>query len=184
MSRGQPRDSRAPGPPAGPRWSAFRRELFARWSASGTRPVLCWACGHPVPGPDGGEVQHVISWRVRPDLAWTRSNLRPIHGGGRKRCPDPSCGLACNAVAAGQPAQGQPVPWSAEFIAAARARTEDGRRSGTGRDRKAPLTVLKPAVSARKSPETGRAWLAPRVAIRQPSGTRLNTFSNPRDHLA
>jgi 5-methylcytosine-specific restriction endonuclease McrA len=50
---------------------------------------ICYLCGHP----GAGAVDHVISRKLRPDLALEPTNLRPVHGA-LSRCP--VCGLACN----------------------------------------------------------------------------------------
>lgn len=106
------------GKPTGPRWAAYRKMLFRRW---GNRP--CWYCHEPI-APGMGEVEHRISWRRRPDLAWQEfcpdgePNLVPVHGAGRKRSPS---GLACNLIAASNTVardeMGRPLPFSTEYIA-------------------------------------------------------------------
>jgi hypothetical protein len=162
MGRGQVKNSGDLRPCTGPEWSRFRLQLFAEW---GGMPA-CWGCGHPVRGPGAGEIQHIIPYSQAPLLGWARSNLRAVHGGGRKRCQ--ACGLACNVIAAGnlcpRDADGRPLGgWSPEFIALARERTEkDRRRSGTGRDRRRPpQTAPEPArtsASGRVFPDAGRPW--------------------------
>jgi 5-methylcytosine-specific restriction endonuclease McrA len=51
--------------------------------------TVCYLCGHP----GSGAVDHVISRKLRPDLALDPANLRPVHGS-LSRCP--WCKRACN----------------------------------------------------------------------------------------
>jgi 5-methylcytosine-specific restriction endonuclease McrA len=51
--------------------------------------TVCYLCGHP----GSGAVDHVISSKLRPDLALDPANLRPVHGS-LSRCP--VCRRACN----------------------------------------------------------------------------------------
>jgi 5-methylcytosine-specific restriction endonuclease McrA len=51
--------------------------------------TICYLCGHP----GSGSVDHVISRKLRPDLALEPTNLRPVHGS-LSRCP--VCRRACN----------------------------------------------------------------------------------------
>jgi hypothetical protein len=141
MGRGQVKDSHLARPATGKEWSAFRRQLFREWSLGGARPVYCFACGCEIP-PGLGEVEHRISARRRPDLAWTRvwmgaPFLVPVHGSGRKRCPLHD--LACNAVIGSNVARrdelGRSVPLTAAEITAAMERARAVPRSSTGRDR-------------------------------------------------
>ena len=116
MGRGQVRDSSLKGPPSGPGWVAFRKQLFAE---RGGAP-LCYHCSHPVYGPARGEIQHLLSPRLYPQLAWSRSNLRIVHAGGAKRCP--VCDLACQSISASNIAprdeMGRPLPFGPDFLAA------------------------------------------------------------------
>jgi hypothetical protein len=52
----------------------------------------CVLCGHP----GSGDVHHLISPLLRPDLALDPANLRAAHGA---RSPCPWCGRRCNQVA-------------------------------------------------------------------------------------
>ena len=63
----------------------WRRARAAVLAAS----TVCYLCGHP----GSGSVDHVISRKLRPDLALEPSNLRPVHGS-LSRCP--VCRRACN----------------------------------------------------------------------------------------
>jgi hypothetical protein len=103
------------GRPGGPRWVLLRKRLFAMW---GPAPP-CVYCRHPVFGPDRGEIAHIISPLIRPDLAWSVSNLRPAHGSGPRRCAD--CGLNCNWVSHNSPLaprgpNGESLPFSEDLI--------------------------------------------------------------------
>lgn len=85
--------SRSPSPyrkPSGRAWQAIRLRVFA------IHGRICVICGH-----DGSnQVDHVIPVAVAPELAFVLTNLRPVHGVPRNRCP--VCGQACNqAKAAG-----------------------------------------------------------------------------------
>ena len=109
-----------PHRPSGPLWDARRKHLIAGWFRQG-RP--CYYCGHGFRAADLTEVGHVISWMIRPDLADSRENLVPAHGGGRFRCPEPSCDLACNQVshqapdAPRDPRTGASLPFTETFMA-------------------------------------------------------------------
>lgn len=174
MGRGQVADSHVPRPCTGPEWSRYRRQLLREWSLDGARPVLCFACSCEIE-PGLAEVEHRISARRRPDLAWTRMwrgqpFLVPVHGSGRKRCPVHD--LACNAILGSNAARrdewGRSVPLTPAEITAAMGRTAGNPRSSTGRDRK----VLPPPTRVRgyyrppgESPtgqkifaEAGRDW--------------------------
>lgn len=142
--------------PSGPRWTEFRKWLFSEPFAAKN----CYHCGHAIrlPGWQFGEVQHLVSPEVRPDLAWAVPNLVPVHagdysrtGGPNKRCPD--CGLACQAVAASNVAprdeEGRPLPWDAAFIRAAQQRS--GRAHPGGQ---VPGNPRKPARETGEVPET------------------------------
>lgn len=128
-----------PGEPAGAAWNALRARLWQEWTGGGVRAAVCYHCGHDIL-PGLGEVQHLLSPSTHPGLAMTEYNLRPAHGGGRRRCPD--CWLACNSVAAGnaavRDAEGRPLPFTPAFIKAAQARTAAGKsylpRPRTGRN--------------------------------------------------
>jgi len=157
--------------PSGPKWVAFRQRLFAGWARTGQ--LACFACGCPVNGPAAGEIEHRISTRLRPDLAWEQwwkgeRFLVPVHGSGKKRCPVHD--LACNAVIGSNAARrdelGRSLPLTPEEIAAAQARAAERPRSGTGRDRrKSRGSAAKPRETAEtpKNPRgtpvsIGRAW--------------------------
>jgi 5-methylcytosine-specific restriction endonuclease McrA len=58
---------------------------------------VCYLCGHP----GSGAVDHVISRKLRPDLALDPANLRAVHGS-LSRCP--YCGgRACNEAKGDRP---------------------------------------------------------------------------------
>lgn len=40
---------------------------------------VCGICGHPIP-PGTGQIDHIISPKQRPDLAWVVSNWQAAHG--------------------------------------------------------------------------------------------------------
>jgi len=166
MGRGQVRNSSDPGTPSGPAWTAFRKRLFGGpWLG---RP--CAACGHPI-APGMGEIQHQLSVSTRPDLAWSVTwrgdpQLVPVHGGGKRRCPEPACNLACNAILAGNACPrdelGRPVlPFPPAFLAAKvaerqryRARSlPDGRKPG-----QVPGNPAHERPRPRTFPLAGRAW--------------------------
>jgi hypothetical protein len=129
--------------PAGPKWVEFRRRLFSG-DVWGPTP-LCHLCGHP----GASEVQHQFAPDTRPDLAWAVSNMRPAHGGGARRCP--TCGLACNALAASnlaiRGADGIPLPFTDAFIKAAqerrKARNARGMTETAGKPAKPAGTAAK-----------------------------------------
>lgn len=108
--------------PSGRTWDAFRQQLIAQWWREGR---TCHYCGHGFAAPNLIEVCHLISWRVRPDLGWVRSNLAPGHGRtartGDRRCPEPSCRLNCNYIATAPDAprdkNGADLPFTPEFTA-------------------------------------------------------------------
>jgi 5-methylcytosine-specific restriction endonuclease McrA len=58
--------------------------------------TICYLCGHP----GSGSVDHVISRKLRPDLALEPTNLRPVHGS-LSRCP--WCKRACNEAKGDRP---------------------------------------------------------------------------------
>ena len=147
---------------------AFRKRLFGGpWLG---KP--CAACGHPI-APGLGEVQHQLSWRTRPDLAWQMTymgqpQLVPVHAGGRKRCPDPACDLACNAILGGNACPrdelGRPVlPFPAAFLADKQAERRQHRERGRhGFSAKPPGSARRtrePAETPRRSLlDAGRNW--------------------------
>lgn len=157
---------------------AYRPQLWREWSARG--PVLCFACRCPVRSLDYCEVEHRISARLRPDLAWTtwwqgERFLVPVHGsdysasgGVNKRCGthDLACNLVIGSNAARRDELGRSLPLTEEEIAAAMARTRSRPRSTAGRDRRkppgAPGNQRESAGDARNprgTPAvTGRAW--------------------------
>ena len=63
-------------------WRRVRAQVLAA-------STVCHRCGHP----GSGAVDHVISRKLRPDLALEPTNLRPVHGS-LSRCP--WCKRACN----------------------------------------------------------------------------------------
>jgi hypothetical protein len=166
MGRGQVRNSSDPGPPQGREWGAFRRMLFAE---HGNAP-LCYHCGHVVPGPSRGEIQHLLSPRTHPQLAWARRNLRFTHAGGAKRCP--VCDLSCQSISASNVAPrdstGRPLPFAPDFLAAKVAERK-ARVNRPGPAERAPrvhvsATVMKPDSTAaaparpRIDVNVGRPW--------------------------
>jgi hypothetical protein len=78
---------------------------------------ICHWCGHP----GAEQVDHLFTVDAFPDLAWTRSNLLPVHG---RRCPQ--CGQGCN---------------TARQAALARGEVRQGQRGG-GEQRRAGLAVV------------------------------------------
>jgi len=121
------------------RWQDFRRWLLA----DPLRGQPCWFCGHHFRERNLAEIEHRISPSLRPDLAWSphwrgEPFLVPVHGGGKRRCPEPSCDLDCNAIAGGNAAPrdalGRSAQWSPEFLAGKQAerrtyRAREGRSS-------------------------------------------------------
>jgi hypothetical protein len=165
MGRYQPRNSADPGPPTGRAWAAFRRQLFAEHGGT----PLCWHCQHPVLGPQRGEVQHLLSPRTHPQLAWARSNLKIVHAGGSKRCQ--VCDLSCQSISAGNLAprdeMGRPLPFPPDFLAARiaerrahvnRAGPRTRARAGEAQPRadvpREPVPAGRPQIDV----SAGRAW--------------------------
>jgi hypothetical protein len=111
------------GRPSGPEWQKLSRLLWKAWGPG----VRCYYCEHPIlRGPRGqvlGEIAHLVSPIVAPQLAWEPRNLRPSHGCGARRCREPSCMLACNWLAHNSPdapkspADGRDLPFTPEFRA-------------------------------------------------------------------
>lgn len=99
---------RKAGEPHGSQWESLRRQLWRRWRAQG---AVCWHCLDP----DPDQIEHLISYQRRPDLAMAESNLAPTHS----VCPH--CGLSCNTLAASnsaeRDAQGRSVPFSPAYKA-------------------------------------------------------------------
>jgi 5-methylcytosine-specific restriction endonuclease McrA len=91
------------GGPTGRPWRRVRVRVLAASD-------VCHLCGHP----GAGAVDHVISRKLRPDLALDPTNLRPVHGS-LSRCP--WCRRACNEAKgdrSGLPPSQQPRqsrPW-------------------------------------------------------------------------
>jgi 5-methylcytosine-specific restriction endonuclease McrA len=82
------------GGPTGRPWPRVRAALLAASD-------VCYLCGHP----GSGAVDHVISRKLRPDLALDPANLRPVHG-------SLWCQRACNEAKGDRP--GLPTrqqPW-------------------------------------------------------------------------
>jgi 5-methylcytosine-specific restriction endonuclease McrA len=73
---------RTKGGPTGRPWRRARARVLAASD-------VCYLCAHP----GAGAVDHVISRKLRPDLALDPANLRPVHGS-LSRCP--VCRRACN----------------------------------------------------------------------------------------
>ena len=115
------------GRPYGSRWTAYCKILRADWFRSGR---TCHYCGHGFTAPQLIEVGHLVSPRIRPDLAWDPGVLVPCHGGTykarNKRCPVPECDLNCNWIAHNSPdsrkdENGFDLPFSPQFLARAQA---------------------------------------------------------------
>lgn len=84
------------------------------------------------------EIAHLIPPQVAPHLAYDPENVRPAHGGGKRRCAEPpdGCGLACNTVAAGnvapRGADGRSLPFPPSFLAAKIKERQTGVRQSPG----------------------------------------------------
>lgn len=151
--------------PSGPRWDALRKRLIAQWFRESRG---CFYCGGSFKAPDLIEVAHLVSPLVRPDLAWSPSNLAPAHGSGKRRSAE---GLACNWLGAvspdapKDPLTGADLPFTPEFLArqiADRAR-QAAKRARDPRGRYVPAqkdngSNGKPAIPAPTA--IGREWLA------------------------
>lgn len=149
------------GAPAGPRWQEYIRLLWRQWGPG----VPCFYCRHPI-GPGGGEVAHLISKVIAPELAWSRSNLAPSHSKGNMRCP--ACDCACNLVASIAPdapfemieLNGRMVrrdlPFTDQFMARERSRNSGRKPPIPPRFRGEPPEPRRPSVPFRESP--GRDW--------------------------
>jgi hypothetical protein len=143
------------GEPSGAIWVALRARLWRTLTNNGAHKATCYACGHEIL-PGLGECQHLLSPSSHPQLALAESNLRPIHGGGRRRCP--TCRLSCNSLSAGNLAvrddSGRPLPFTDAFIAAAQERT------GTSRGNPRPAAQEKATAEFPQSQkrEEGRDW--------------------------
>jgi len=152
----------------------FRKALWDAWGPG----VSCWFCGHRIIR-GCGEIEHRISPSLRPDLAFATSwrgeqFLVPVHGGGKRRCPEPGCDLDCNAIAGGNAAPrdelGRSARWPPEFLArkqeerrtyqAREGRTSVARRNGRSQ---APPPAREPAPEPepqrRVYADVGREWL-------------------------
>ncbi len=138
------------GRPRGREWQAFRRKMIARW---GNSPP-CYYCLHPC--GNSLELAHLIPPAVAPWLTMVPENVRPSHGGGgEKRCQ--TCGIACNAVAAGNLAPrgegGKSLPFPAAFV--------ESHRRPVGQA-PAPRLAAKPRPAAKPAPalypDAGRDW--------------------------
>lgn len=68
---------------------------------------ICWRCGHPGADTAG----HVIPWTVRPDLAYTRSNIKPEHGRRRPEYGCPGNYASGNRAPDATPALRTSQPW-------------------------------------------------------------------------
>jgi hypothetical protein len=157
----------------GPRYDLFVKRMWGRPPPEGVRGLPCAFCGEPIT-PGRGEIDHRIPPSVRPDLAQSRRNVRPVHGSCWKcpgggvhsaRCRRSPSGLACNAVAAGNLApkdsEGWPVaPWPPEFKRAAIERAQARDRAGAG-----SVTRRKPRNPARKRPEAAETAPEPRQRV-------------------
>jgi hypothetical protein len=147
--------------PSGRKWGEFRQRVLSFGGPFYNAP--CYFCRHPFERPELAEIQHHIAPDVRPDLAWSVSNMAVAHSG-RHRCP--SCSIACQAVAAANHAprddQGRPVPWTEEFIARksaeARARLASPPKSGTGHAPYARAQQQPASAPQRHQDDRGRDW--------------------------
>src|SRR5207237_10789383 len=119
--------------------------------------------GHGCLGPGFIEVAHLVSPLRRPDLAWSRDNLAPPHGPRKKainkRCPDNSCNLACNYLAAIAPdapkdESGADLPFTEEFKTRQAARN-GGKARNSG---KSPAIPAPPAGAPAGGLSPGRPW--------------------------
>jgi hypothetical protein len=164
-------------------WREFARQLWA----TEFRGASCWFCGHHIVR-GLGEIEHRISPSLRPELAWKiffsgEPFLVPVHGGGKRRCPEPGCDLDCNAIAGGNAAPrdelGRSAKWSPEFLERKQAerrtyraregRSSVARRAALGLDKSAwmrPASASRVADPVGKSPpqrrvyaDAGRQWL-------------------------
>lgn len=148
---------RKPGEPHGGQWEALRARLWARWRANRTP---CYHCACPFETAPPNQIEHLVSFQRRPDLAMDESNLVPTHG----RCPPPptGCGLSCNTLAGSNSAErdsrGRSVRFSPEFKARkmaeldARGRKPGPERGNRGSPGKSP--AVRPSA-------IGREWLTP-----------------------
>jgi hypothetical protein len=123
------------GRPYGQRWTRYCAGLRAGWFRAGRN---CFYCQHPFAAPHLIEVAHLISPLIRADLGWSRDNLVPSHGPGKKtgnkRCPLPECDLNCNWLAHNSPdapkdKDGADLPFTPEFL----ARVQRERAQFTGK---------------------------------------------------
>jgi hypothetical protein len=166
----------------------FRAGLWAAWRG---RP--CWFCGHHIIA-GLGEVEHRISPSLRPDLAFAthwkgEEFLVPVHGGGKRRCPEPGCNLDCNAIAGGNAAPrdelGRSAKWPPEFLERKQAeraaykaregRTSVARRSPVNRVTAEPAGKSLPS-QRRVYADAGRPWLL--------SVANTENLGNPGHHGA
>jgi hypothetical protein len=119
----------------------------------------CYYCGHSFAEPQLIEVAHLISPLVAPRLAWSRDNLVPSHGAGKRRCNASNCGLNCNWLAHNSPdapkdENGADLPFTPQFMArAVAARAQFLRKNGV--IGKSPAI---PPLSGEKWPGAGRPW--------------------------
>jgi hypothetical protein len=148
--------SRGTRRPSGPRWDAWRALLVRGWWG---RQVPCYYCGHRFRGPQLIEAAHLISPIVAPEKAFHRDNLVPAHGGGRRRCPEKECNLACNYLAHTAPdaprdENGADLPFTPQFLARATAARAQflGKNGKNGARREIPLQFPE------KWPGAGRSW--------------------------
>ena len=149
------------GKPAGPRWLKLRAILIRGWAGQG-RP--CFYCGHGFLSPDLIEVCHRISPILDAGRAWDRTNLVPGHGSGRRRCPEPSCNLACNYVAAIAPdmmknSDGEDMPFTEEFKARQALSWRNSPKNSGQIRRNSAAIIPEPGPSRQgPGPSAGRDW--------------------------
>ena len=156
------------GRPSGPEWQKYCKLLWAQW-AQQPGGLTCYYCGEPIAGPAYGEVAHLISPILRPDLAWDgRHNLRPSHGSGKRRS---AAGLNCNWIAALAPdmrkdADSRDLPFTPELLARQAAESANFlAKRNRDRDRRGRFVppqkadAIKSAIPASiPAAEIGREW--------------------------
>lgn len=96
------------------------------------------------------EIAHLIPPQVAPHLAYVPENVRPAHGGGKRRCAE--CFIACNTAAAGNLAprdgNGRSLPFPPAFIES--HRKQPGQVPAPGRK---GTKTAETRTSVRKRPE-------------------------------
>lgn len=141
-----------PPRPQGKAWEDIRKRVYADWGP------WCWICGCPtVPGCTF--VDHVEPVAERPDLAWSQSNLRPVHHSNRRKGNCPVCSVQarravnCNGLRQSG-SVGRARRKIAEIISDAGGTVPPGLASLMA-DLPADVPVWPPPPG---SPRPGRAW--------------------------